>query len=257
MAIRVNLHNSVVTAGEFDPIKGDSLSLRQKIARLSSVISSSNLGAQLAGITSITSDLRITVAEKPILKKEWEYIKESYNLMCNTVEDMGLESTEQYMDFTDSFDSLENVMETVFSDMTKDTVLNEDIQVLISAYNQSATRLNNFLTQASNSLLRELSKYSLDVEAPLSINSGETITVNAIIRYFDEDTGLDAEISDEQKSKYEEGGLYPLLYIWNIKGTKNDEVINQYYRGRRSVTIKSTDLSGENVSVSFSSIITL
>ena len=257
MAIRVNMQNRIVTAGRFDPIEGDSISLRQKLSRLSSVVSSSNLGAQISGIQRITSDMRVTVAEKPLLKEEWEHIKNSFNLMASTVEDMGLESTEQYNSFVSAYEALGKVMEDIFADMTKDTVLTQDIQVLISAYNQAATSLNNFITGASNSLLRELSKYSLDIEAPLMIDPNGSMTVTAIVRYFDDDTGLDAELPDDMKEQYEVNGAYPQLYIWDIKGTTNDDAINALSRGKRSITIKASEFAGENISVSFSSVIRL
>ena len=257
MVVRINHQDNVVTAGKFDPLGGDSISLRQKIQRLSTVVSSNNLGAQLNSIKDITSDMKITVAEKVALKEEWEHIKDAFNIMSSNVEEMGLESTAQYINFVSAYQALASVMESILSDMKKDTILDQDINVLISAYNQSASILNSFITTTSNALIRELSKYSLDLEIPITVEVDGTVTANAIIRYFNEDTGSDNEITDEQKQKYLVDGSYPNLYIWKVKGTKNDSLVEQTYRGKRSLYVSAKDFSGDILDISYSAILKL
>lgn len=255
MAQHLNFQNKIVSGGRFVPLEGDNISLRQKVSRLSQAITSVNLGNQIAGITKITSDNVVTVAEKPSLLKEWEYIKEAYNMTVSAVEEMGLESTEQFHNFQVSYEKLESVMESIFADMNTDTILTQDVGTIISEYNQKAISLNSFLTGTSNSLLRELSKYSLDVEVPYSVETNSDLTIKAVIRCFNEETGQDAEMTEEQKEPYKIGDVWPMLYIWNISGTKNDEMLMDTNRGKPSITIPANYFSGESISVSFSSVL--
>lgn len=252
MAVRYNLQNKVVTAGEFVPIKGDTISLLQKITRLSQAVTSQSLGTQISAIASITSDNIVTASEKLALKEEWEYIVNSYNMMASNVEEMGLESTEPYANFVSAYEALRTVMESILSDMSSDTSIAVDVNVLVTAYNQAASALNTFLTTASSTMLKELSKYSLDIECPYSVDPDGSVTVKAVIRYYDEATGLDAELTDEQKEPYLENGIYPDLYIWSLSGTSNDHSLATLYAGQSEMIIPAKEFLGESIEVSFS-----
>lgn len=252
MARRTDLSNNIVTAGKFIERGGRSVSITEKLSRLSTIMNSANNNVSKNEIMKITSDNIITPLEKQSLKTEWDYIKSGFSSITSTISSMGQLNSEEYNDLKISYDNLEAIMESILADMNKSTELAEPIDRYLNDYSQNANMLNIYLASVNNSILEEASQIGLVVESNYNyIKPNQSVVFTAFIYSYK--TGGPVEISDEVKELYKdpETGLYPKLYQWSISGTKNDEQWNSNALGRRQITIPYSDFEDSQISASF------
>ena len=254
MAKQQDFENRIVTGGKFIERAGGGLSLKEKLARLSNTVISSNYNASFKELNSITSDNTVTPNEKISLKQEWEYIKSAFANMTANVTKMGADTSDEYIALKNAYDNLADVIEPILEDMNKTSQLTVPVGQYIEAYSSSANVLNIYLASVNNSILEDVSDIGLEVLTDYDfIKPNQSVKFTAMI--YTAKTGGRVEISDEIKELYKdaETGLYPALYQWTITGTKNDSQWMQDSLGKKEVTIPYSAFSGDMVSAFFRS----
>lgn len=248
MAKRITRELDTVTAGKFVEIGRKSVDLRERLRRMSQVVSDNSINSSIAGIGQMAGDNVITPEEKKILAEEWEHIVAAYNSTVSTIIQLGV-NPDEYQALQTAFNGLKSLMDSILADMDTATTVGDRLNVALEAYESAAKILQNWINSYMNDVTSGISSYRLEViSTPASPTLDDTITFSAKI-YIDS-----IDKTEELKNAHRnEAGLYPDLFIWSVEGTNDDDSLMEDIRGKEFFSIDASDIPGDSVRVYFSS----
>ena len=256
MANRINLTNSVVTAGKFVATEDDSAVLTQKVRALSNQINLNTSSNRVSAISSIFSDNVITPEEKRSLHAELNHMEAAFTATTSSVRQMGLENSVEYLQYKQAFESMKSKIEPILANMSTSTTVTEPISSYVQAYTSAGVTLSAYMIAFSNSSLSSVQDFQLKVEVnTVSPTPSDVLKFTAKILMKDE-TGFYKEFTEEQYNTYKvidsEGNVtYPKLFIWEISGTTDDAGYKANADGYKSVTIPASAYKNDSISVKF------
>ena len=249
MAKRNDLQNQVVTAGRFVERGRVSIDMRERLRRMSQIVSIQQGNSSLTGVEQMASDNVITPEEKILLAQEWEHIKAAYNSTVSMMNELGVDPQE-FESFKAAYSSLESLMNEILKDMNSTSLVGDQFRTILNAYNSAATILQNWVNAYQNSVTSDISSYRLEIKrTPPSPTLDSTIIFSAYI-YID---GVDRTADLMNTYMDPQTGLYPTLFNWIVSGTKDDDGLMGRIKGSRTFSVSASDFVNDNISVYFSS----
>lgn len=256
MANRINLSDSVVTAGKFVATTDDSTLLTQKVKSLSNMINLNTSSNRTTVIAGMFSDNKITPDEKKTLQAELSHIEAAFTATTGSVKQMELENSLEYIQYKTAFNTLKSKLEPILSDMNTTSTVTESLDKYIQAYSSAGDTLSAYMIAFSNSSLASVQDYQLKVIVNnTSPTPSDTIQFTAKI-YMKNDAGLYEEFTDEQYNTYKsidsEGNVtYPKLFDWEVTGTTNDAYYKELGAGKKTLKIPASTFENDSISVKF------
>ncbi len=256
MSSRINLADSVVTAGKFVATTDDTTLLTQKVRALSNQINLNTSSNRSTAISNMLSDNIITPAEKKTLQAELSHIEAAFTATTASVKQMELEDSIEYLQYKAAFDTLKSRLEPILENMNTTTTTTESLDRYVQAYSSAGDTLASYMIAFSNSSLASVQDYQLKVTANnVSPTPTDTITFTAHV-YMKNDAGLYEEFTDEQYNTYREtdsdGNItYPKLFDWEIAGTTDDSYYKTLGAGRKTVKIPASAFDSDSITVKF------
>ena len=251
MAKRTDLQNTIVTAGKFVERGSKSVDMRERLRRMSQIVSAQQGNSSIIGLEQIASDNVITPDEKKLIAEEWEHIQAAYNSTVSSVNSLGV-NPEEFQQFKTAFLSLESFVNMILADMSQTTQTDGRFSVAMQAYESAATILQNWINAYQNSLTTDISSYRLAIDrSPSQVTPGDTVVFSAHI-FIDE-----VDRTDDLIASYKDAdtGLAPDLFNWIIEGTTDDEEAMKEANGKRMFSIQSTAFKADSIRVWFSSVL--
>lgn len=251
MAKRNDLQNEIVTAGKFVERGSKSIDMKEKLRRMSQIVSSQKDNSSITGLEQIASDNVITPEEKRLLAEEWEHIEAAYNSTVSSVNSLGV-NPEEFQQFQSAFRSLQSFVQSILANMNEPSNTDGRFNVIMQAYESAATILQNWVNAYQNSLTTGVSSYRLDVDhSPAQVSLEDNVTFTANI--FIDETDRTEELINSYKDP--DTGLCPDLFNWVVSGTKDDEAVMEDANGKRMFTIPASSFLNDSVRVWFSSVL--
>ena len=122
------------------------------------------------------------------------------------------------------------------------------LEATIQAYQSAATILQNWINSYNNNVTADISSYRFEVEhTPVSPTLEDTLTFVAYI-YIN---GVD-KTQELMNANNDGSGLYPTLFQWFVKGTKDDDSLMEEIQGKRSWQVSASQLSNDSIRAYFS-----
>lgn len=256
MSSRINLSDSVVTAGKFVAATDDTTLLTQKVRTLSNQINLNTSSNRTTVISGMFGDNKITPDEKKTLQAELNHIEAAFTATTGSVKQMELENSIEYLEYKAAFNTLKSKLEPLLENLNTTTTVTESLEKYIQAYSSKGDALASYMIAFSNSSLASVQDYQLKVTANnVSPTPSDTILFTAQI-YMKNDAGLYEEFTDEQYNTYKstdsDGNVtYPKLFDWEITGTTDDEYYKNIGAGKKTLKIPASAYKNDSITVRF------